>query len=143
MSNISTKKTSTKAKTHKVEEGENLTTIADKYDVTVNNLMDWNELESDKLLAGQVLNVSDPGKTKTKEKTSEKTKEKSSNKTKEKTTGKTKIIIYQVKKGDNLQTIADEFEVTIADIKKWNSLKSDKIEKGQDLEIHVIDTKKK
>lgn len=138
-----TKKTSTKAKTHKVEEGENLTTIADKYDVTVNNLMDWNELESDKLLVGQVLNISDPGKTKTKEKTSEKTKEKSSDKTKEKTTGKTKIIIYQVKKGDNLQTIADEFEVTIADIKKWNSLKGDKIEIGQDLEIHVIDTKKK
>ena len=36
----------TKAKTHTVKEGENLSVIADKYDVKVSELMEWNELEN-------------------------------------------------------------------------------------------------
>ncbi len=123
-------KTSTKnskSKTHKVIEGENLTGIADKYGVTVDDLLDWNDLENDKILVGQVLTVSD-SKTKT---------------SKEKTTGKTKKITYKVKKGDKLRKIADEYDVTIENLMEWNSLKRDKITVGQELKIFIKDTGKK
>ena len=44
--------------THKVAKGETLSTIAQKYSVTVAQLKDWNHLSSDNLKADQVLQVS-------------------------------------------------------------------------------------
>lgn len=43
--------------------------------------------------------------------------------------------IYVVKKGDSLSSIAKKRKVTVAQIKKWNGLKSDKIRVGQKLKI--------
>ena len=40
-------------------------------------------------------------------------------------------IKYKVKKGDTLSSIARKHHVTVANLKKWNNLKSDKIQIGQ------------
>jgi len=44
-------------------------------------------------------------------------------------------IKYKVKKGDTLTGIARKHHVTVANLKKWNNLKSDKIQIGQTLII--------
>ena len=48
---------------------------------------------------------------------------------------KEKFITYTVKRGDTLTKIAKKHKVTIADIKKWNNLKSDFIREDQQLKI--------
>lgn len=42
---------------------------------------------------------------------------------------------YKVKKGDTLSGIAAKYHVSVANLKKWNNLKSDKIQIGQTLII--------
>lgn len=109
-----------KATTYTVKAGDNLTMIADKFDVTVAELKEWNELKNDVIQEGQVLKLY----------SSKDTKKES---TKKKETTKTQY--HTVKKGDTLAKIADKYDVTIADLKKWNKLKSDEIEIGQKLKV--------
>ena len=119
-----TKTSNKKQKTHTVKEGENLTMIADKYDVTVGDLKSWNDLSGSVIKAGQVLIVSEP-------------------KTKNKKEVNTKSKTYKVKKGDTLQSIADEFDVTIKELKKWNELEDNTITIGQVLKVTQPEKKKK
>jgi membrane-bound lytic murein transglycosylase D len=44
-------------------------------------------------------------------------------------------ITYKVKKGDHLSVIADKYDVSVNDIKRWNKLKGTKIAVGQRLVI--------
>ena len=118
-------KTKTKSKTHTVKEGENLTLIAEKFGVTLKQLRDWNDIDNDVIVPGQVLTVSASSK--------------EVKKTEKKETPKT----YKVKKGDTLQTIADEFDVTIKELKKWNELDNDTIVIGQILKVTAPAKKKK
>ena len=46
-----------------------------------------------------------------------------------------KTKYYTVRRGDNLGEIADKYDVTIADIKKWNKLKSNTVARGKNLKI--------
>jgi membrane-bound lytic murein transglycosylase D len=43
---------------------------------------------------------------------------------------------HTVKSGDNLMRIAEKYDVSVADIKKWNSLKGSSIKAGQKLKIY-------
>jgi membrane-bound lytic murein transglycosylase D len=117
-----------KAAYYTVEEGDNLSTIADAYDVTVADLKDWNDLDDDVILVGQKLAVAEP-KT-TKEKT---TKEKTSNK---------KAKTHKVKEGENLTGIAEKYDVTVEDLKEWNNIKKDVIIPGQELIVSKATNKK-
>ncbi len=58
-----------------------------------------------------------------------------------------KTKYYIVKRGDNLGEIADKYSVTVADIKKWNRLKSNTVARGKSLKIitneSVVQTIKK
>ncbi|WP_395049507.1 LysM peptidoglycan-binding domain-containing protein [Flavobacterium sp.] len=58
-----------------------------------------------------------------------------------------KTKYYTVKRGDNLGEIADKYSVTVADIKKWNRLKSNSVARGKSLKIitneSVVQTVKK
>jgi len=49
------------AKTHTVEKGETLYQLSKKYDVTVNQLRDWNNITGNNIQVGQVLKVSAGG----------------------------------------------------------------------------------
>jgi LysM repeat protein len=107
----------TKAKTYIVKAGDNLTSIADKFGLSVSDLKEWNRLESDVIHEGQVLKLYSSKETK--------------KETKKKVTSKTQY--YTVKKGDTLAKIAEKYDVSISDLKKWNKLKSDEITVGQKL----------
>lgn len=51
------------------------------------------------------------------------------------------LLTYTVKKGDGLGRIADKYDCTIVEIKKWNKLKSNLIRPGQKLKIYVPKSK--
>lgn len=108
---------SKKSKTYTVKEGDNLTKIADANGVSVADIKEWNGLESDVIVEGQVLKLYS---------TKETTK-------KEKKETKSKTTYHTVKKGETLGKIADKYDCTIADLKKWNKIKGDTIEVGQKL----------
>lgn len=46
-------------------------------------------------------------------------------------------IFYKVRKGDLLATIANQYDVTVKQLKKWNHLKGSQVKKGQRLKIYT------
>ncbi|MDP5139829.1 MAG: LysM peptidoglycan-binding domain-containing protein, partial [Spirosomaceae bacterium] len=53
---------------------------------------------------------------------------------------KTATKYHKVRSGENLSMIADKYNVYIADVKRWNNLRSSKILAGQRLKIYVKET---
>jgi LysM repeat protein len=51
---------------------------------------------------------------------------------------KSRLIRYRVRKGDTIGGIADQFSVTVEDIRKWNGLKSNKAGRGTVLRIYTL-----
>ena len=56
-------------------------------------------------------------------------------KAKEKEESPKEIQFYKVRKGDNLGAIAEKYNVSIVDLKKWNNLKSNSVAFGRNLKI--------
>jgi len=95
---------------HKVKSGETLTSIADKYSVTSELLMEWNGLQTTNVYVGQRLllketNVVEKPKPEEKKETEKK-----------KVTKK----YYTVKKGDTFSRIADKHHLSQSELKKLN-----------------------
>ena len=51
----------------------------------------------------------------------------------------TKTKFYKVRKGDNLNEIANQFNVSVSELKKWNNLKSNKAPRGKKLKIYTYE----
>ncbi len=51
-----------------------------------------------------------------------------------------KTILYKVKRGELLASIANKYDVTVKELKKWNHLKSSKITAGKRIKIKVQST---
>jgi len=127
--NVSRKdnKSGKKKTIHKVEEGENLSGIAELYGLTIEDLKDWNDLDKDVIYVGQELKLVEP-----------------KNKIEKKTTkGKESQKTYKVKKGDNLASIAEDHDVTVKELMKWNNLEDDNIIIGQVLKLYNDNKNKK
>nr|WP_235102364.1 LysM peptidoglycan-binding domain-containing protein [Photobacterium carnosum] len=105
-----------------VQSGDNLWNIAHKYKTSVAKLKQLNSLSKNTVLhQGQRLNVSTTSK---------------------KTTANHKTIHYKVQNGDSLSVIAQRYDISVAEIKKWNNLANNKyIKQGQQLKL-VIDRRK-
>ena len=111
-----------------VAKGDNIWTIAEKFNVTAVNLREWNNLKSDKLKNGTSLIIS---------KTDDNSKEKTILSNKKIEEIKTKEKMYLVKKGDSLFSISQKYPgVTVSDIKKWNNINGD-IRPGMKLKIII------
>lgn len=110
--------------TYIVRRGDSLYSIANKYDMTVDELKSLNNLNSNSLNIGQELLVknNEYDNTEIKECYGDNYVE---------ATYKT----YTVKKGDNLYEIAKKFNTTVDNLKKLNNLNSNNLDIGQILKI--------
>lgn len=100
-----------------VQKGDNLGSIAAKYNVTVDEIQQWNGLLNDKVLLGAKLQIV----------------KKDSDREEEVSVHEPKQIEYVVLQGDNLGDIAKKFAASTADIKKWNNLPDSAIVVGTTL----------
>lgn len=99
-----------------VKAGDNLYSIANKYNITVNELKKANNLENNNLSIGQELII--PGY--------------SNNDPIEKPINE---ITYIVQKGDSLWSIAKKYDINVNDLKSYNNLSSNLLNIGQTLLI--------
>lgn len=120
-------KAETKIVEHIVKSGDNLGNIAKKYNASVSDLKDWNNLEDNSIKVGEKLVVSKKLYAVNDIKPSKK--ETLAN-------NKNEVKHYTVKSGDSLFSIAKKLPgVTVADLKKWNGIKDDSLKPGMKLKI--------
>jgi len=119
-------------KDHRVRKGETLQSISKKYDVSIQNLLAWNNLTSRSSIVGKTLVVSraiDEGLTKNVlAATKAKPNRKNNNPT---------FVSYVVRKGDTLSDIANKHRgATVSKIKSDNNLRGSNLKIGQKLKIY-------
>lgn len=114
---------------HVVRSGESFYTIAKKYGVTSQDIKNWNGIRSNKIIPGQELEIYLVSEN------SEIAESKS--KISAQTTKGKRTVEHQVRKGDSLYSIAEQYNVTVEQIKTWNNFRSNKIIVGQVVTIYL------
>ncbi len=110
---------------HKIKSGETIGGIAEEYRVSASNIREWNNLSSDKIIAGTTLKIYSGSTTKTVKETDSHETELTS-----------ESITHQIQPGETIIGISEDYGVTIDDIKRWNNLSSSKIVAGKTLIIY-------
>lgn len=126
---------------YKVENKDNLGKIAEKYNVTIDELKTWNNLTSNVLKIGQELIVRHSSDKSDDLMTSDNLRASKVEKIRSnaKSTLTPSHRYYSVKRGDTLDLIARKYQnASVRDIKVANNLKSDKLSVGQKLKIPII-----
>ena len=100
-----------------VKSGDSLYSIARQYGLTVDEIKRYNDLTSNLLSIGQVLKIPTTS-----------------------TSLPSTEVIYTVKSGDNLYSIAKQYGLTADEIMKYNNLTSNLLSIGQQLKIPVSNT---
>lgn len=111
------------AATYTVQKGDTLTKIAQNHQVTIGDIMKWNNLSKDMIYVAQKLEIP-------KQSTNEGVKPSTPS-----TSGKPATSSHTVAKGDTLSKIAKLYNVTIKEIMDWNKLEKDTIFVGQVLKL--------
>jgi membrane-bound lytic murein transglycosylase D len=119
--NTPVRKPLAKSGRHVVTEGESLDKIAAQTGVTVADLKTWNKLHSSIIHPGDILLTRKSEKVVAPKKQAP----------------KSSVITHLIKKGDTLERLADKYDVTIEDLKKWNHLTSSRLKIGQKISIHI------
>lgn len=146
-----------KTKYYKVRRGDNLSEIADKYNVSIGEIKKWNHLKNNSLAYGKSLKIittesvvrtvrkepkinkvlleldSDKKVASANDKSGVKETVKGSSK--KDTLSAEKATYYVVQKGDNLSNIAKRHNVTIDEIKEWNQLSGTSVQIGTSLQV--------
>ncbi|WP_462251697.1 lytic transglycosylase domain-containing protein [Ekhidna sp.] len=105
-----------KVKIHTVASGESLWSIAQLYEVKLEDLLRWNELpDPDALKIGQNIQVKAP--------------------IEEASAGKT-IITHSVQPGETLYAISRKYDMTVDEVMDLNGLKSFNLNAGQNLKVY-------
>ena len=99
--------------TYQVVSGDNLYSIARKYNTTVDEIKSINNLSTNTLSIGQVLKIPTTSGTST----------------------NSDYFIYKVVSGDSLYSIAKKYNTTVDEIKNLNSLTSNLLSIGQSIKI--------
>jgi LysM repeat protein len=92
---------------YRIQSGDSLYKIANKYNITVDQLRSYNNLKNDLLSIGQIIRVPIVSN----------------------------ITTYTVRSGDSLYQIANRFNTTVDDIKRKNNLSTNNLSIGQTLII--------
>jgi membrane-bound lytic murein transglycosylase D len=104
---------------HRVEYGESLASIARKYHTSSSVIAEANNLSDDEVKAGSKLIIPiAPGKAG------------------DSATYSKKATHYKVRKGDTVGSIADDFEVPVDKLRKWNHLRGNTVAVGRTLIIY-------
>lgn len=151
----------TGAKLHNVAPGETMFSIARTYNVSVNDLMTWNELKGNDLSVGQALIIQGAAETKpaapaeapkvaettpAPEKKPEPAPNKQAAEKRDSaspspsTSASTSMttggwITHQVTQGQTLFSIARQYDAKVEDIIEWNGLSSNTLSLGQSLKV--------
>ena len=144
---------SSKTTYYKVKRGDNLATIAGKYDVSTAQLKKWNNLKGSSIAYGKSIKIFLTGSQKMLKSSNlkdnvliaemkSKTQSSVSNATKHELAAMEGAAVvrdyeatYIVANGDNLGTIANKYNVAVTDLKKWNNLTDTTIQIGTELKI--------
>ncbi|MDD3004301.1 LysM peptidoglycan-binding domain-containing protein [Flavobacterium sp.] len=102
-----------------VQKGDNLSSIARKFNITVAELKELNHLEDTNVKLDSKLKVVKSNAVATVEKEIE----------------KKDFVNYTVVKGDNLGNIAKRYNVSVASLQEWNELKDNNVQIGKQLLI--------
>lgn len=146
-------------KYYKVKRGDNLSAIANKYDVSVSEIKRWNNLRSNSLAYGRNLKIiSNESIVETVKKETKsdsistalvkdnqrlaatEAKNKEKKKSNRSDSEATSVSYYVVQKGDNLSAIAKKYNVTVAEIQEWNNLSNGTIQLGSSLKVDKKET---
>lgn len=137
------------ATTHTVQQGETLFAISRQYDVTVAELQAWNGLDNFNLNLGQELVIYDEeNRDDNGEELPEGTNPPTETELQEidresivrDRDGRESSTYYVVRSGDNLNKIAREHNMSVAEIRDLNDLQSDQIGIGQRLAVRDVQT---
>jgi membrane-bound lytic murein transglycosylase D len=143
---------------YKVRRGDNLSEIANKYDVSVADIKKWNKLKKNALTYGKSLKIiTSQSVVRTVRKelkaaripserivanqklalSEEKTRqeEKANKFIKTDSLSSKAPTFYVVQKGDNLNSIAKKHNVTVEEISEWNQLSSTSVQLGASLQV--------
>lgn len=111
---------------HRIRNGESLSSIANRYGVTVNQIKEWNNLKSNKIYKGRKLVIYSGDL-------------KNAPTTQVASNQQHRTTKYKVRRGDTISEIATKFGVTAQQLRKWNGLKSNRISAGQTLAVYGKD----
>ena len=136
-----------KTKKYKVRKGDNLGSIAAKYDVSVSDIKEWNNLKKNAIASGKTLKIMKTERVVSKVRKEIKLDKKlvenkeviastdaKSDKNLITENSKTPEY-YVVQKGDNLGNIAKKYAVSVEDLKQWNNLDDVNVQLGFQLKI--------
>jgi membrane-bound lytic murein transglycosylase D len=100
---------------HRVEEGESLTSLARKYRITVDAIADANGVTAktplrvgDKLIIPATAPRTETGK----------------------------LVRYRVRRGDTLSSVAEQFSVSVEQLKRWNGIRGTHVARGAVLRVY-------
>ncbi|MSP08317.1 MAG: LysM peptidoglycan-binding domain-containing protein [Chitinophagaceae bacterium] len=136
-----------RTKKYKVRKGDNLGSIAAKYNVSVSDIKYWNSLKKNTISSGKILKIMTTERVVSKVRKEIKADKKlvetkdllastDAKSDKNLTTEISKTTeYYVVQKGDNLGNIAKKYAVTIEDLKQWNNLSDINVQLGTQLKI--------
>jgi len=130
-------------KKYKVKRGDNLSSIANKYNVSVADIKEWNDLKKNRVASGKVLKIKTTEKVVSRVKKEIKSDKKAPENKNDALTANDKTLksdqespeFYVVQKGDNLSAIAKKYAVSVEDLKKWNHLSNANIALGFQLKL--------
>ena len=105
-----------KQKYYTVKRGDSLSSIAERFGVTVAQLREWNGIEADNINAGVRIAVDASASRRVSK-------------------PEVKSSTYTVKKGDGLGAIAERHGMTLQEIRELNGLKDNNIQVGQKLKV--------
>jgi membrane-bound lytic murein transglycosylase D len=111
---------------HRVQSGESLWTIARVHNISYKKLAVWNGMApGDPLKVGQSLVIWTPNNP--------------SNVSliDLQPNGTQSHLHYKVRRGDSLSRIAQRFKVSVADLKRWNTIKGKYLQPGQRIRLYV------
>ena len=109
-----------KQKYYTVKRGDSLSSIAERFGVTVAQLREWNGIEADNINAGVRIAVDASASRRV---------------SKSESKPEVKTSTYTVKKGDGLGAIAERHGMTLQEIRELNGLKDNNIQVGQKLKV--------